>query len=235
LQSDEVIDFRLGRYQDVLHDVVCDAVICDPPYGQRTHDGHNVTTNGHIAAGNDSAIRRQLSYAAWGPDEVHQFVSFWSRRVRGWFCVLTSHDLSSHYEASLLRVNRYVFQPLPCVMRGMTVRLSGDGPSSWTVWLVVARPKTKEFATWGTLDGAYTGTPQTDFIGGKPLWLMNAIIRDYSKPGDLICDPCAGGATTLIAAASQGRRAVGAEMDVETYKKAQQRIEAGYTQDMYIT
>jgi len=38
-------------------------------------------------------------------------------------------------------------------------------------------------------------------IGGKPMWLMRALVRDYSRPGNLVCDPCAGGATTLIAAA----------------------------------
>lgn len=30
-------DLRLGRYQDVLADVECDAVIADPPYSERTH------------------------------------------------------------------------------------------------------------------------------------------------------------------------------------------------------
>ena len=65
--------------------------------------------------------------------------------------------------------------------------------------------------------------------------LMCGIVRDYSKDGDLICDPCAGGATTLLAAVSQGRRAVGSEMDPETYKKAQQRIDAGWTEDMFIS
>jgi hypothetical protein len=53
--------------------------------------------------------------------------------------------------------------------------------------------------------------------GAKPLWLMQAIIRDYSKPGQLVVDPCAGGATTLIAAEIEGRSSVGSEIDVKTY------------------
>lgn len=69
--------------------------------------------------------------------------------------------------------------------------------------------------------------------GGKPLWLMQALVRDYSLPGDLIVDPCAGGATTLIAAAIEGRRAVGAELDENTYRKAQARIAKGYTVNMW--
>jgi len=62
-------------------------------------------------------------------------------------------------------------------------------------------------------------------MGGKPEWLMRAIVRDYTRPGDLVCDPCAGGATTLIAAALEGRRAIGAECDPKTYELACKRIE----------
>ena len=227
-----MIDFRLGRYQDVLQDVTCDAVICDPPYGQRTHDGHDAAVNGHIGEGKDSAQRRDLGYGFWDECEVSGFMCHWAPRCRGWFAVMTSHDLARNWEEVMQGCGLYVFAPIPCVIPGMTVRLGGDGPSSWAVWLIVARPKKAPYAKWGTLRGAYEATRDRDsHIGGKPLALMNAIIRDYSRPGDLICDPCAGGGTTLIAAASQGRRAVGSEMDPETYAKAKRRIDAGYTPD----
>lgn len=65
--------------------------------------------------------------------------------------------------------------------------------------------------------------------GAKSLDTMRAIIRDYTRPGDLVCDPCAGSGTTLIAAAIEGRRAIGAEMDPKTYEIAQKRIAKGYT------
>ena len=223
-----MIDLRLGRYQDVLQDVTCDAVICDPPYSSRTHNGQRTDDT------NDMSDRRDISYQHWTPEDVSNFSSFWAQRCRGWICAMTSHDLAPAYEKSLQEHGRYVFAPIPCVIPGMTCRLAGDGPSSWTVWLVVSRPKHAPYAKWGTLRGAYQSTQEKDkHIGGKPMVIMNAIIRDYSKPGDLICDPCAGGATTLIAAASQGRRAVGSEMDADTYKKAMERIKAGYTPDMY--
>lgn len=222
-----MIDLRLGRYQDVLADVEVDAVITDPPYSEKVH-----TTDD--AGGSDGAERRSISYHYWSEVEIIEFVDFWKDRCKGWICAMTSHDLAKVYEEALQNHGRYVFAPIPCVIPGMTCRLAGDGPSSWTVWLIVARPKHPPYSKWGTLRGAYQSTQERDkHIGGKPAVIMNAIIRDYSKPGDLICDPCAGGATTLIAAASQGRRAVGSEMDAETYKKAMERIKAGYTPDMY--
>lgn len=59
---------------------------------------------------------------------------------------------------------------------------------------------------------------------------MRTLVRHYSRPGDLIAEPHAGSGTTpLAAAAIEGRRAVGAEMDPTTYEKARDRIARGYT------
>jgi hypothetical protein len=137
---------------------------------------------------------------------------------------------------------RYVFPPIPCVMRGMSVRLQGDGPSSWTCWLVVARPREKRFMKWGTLPGAYSGAPpsrasakgaKSIVVGQKPQWLINAIVRDYSKPGDLVVDPFSGSGTTAIACESLGRRFVGAEIDPETHAKAIKRLRGGVQHDLF--
>lgn len=66
-------------------------------------------------------------------------------------------------------------------------------------------------------------------VGAKPIDVMRHIVRDYSRPGDLVCDPCAGGAATLIAAAMEGRLALGSEIDPATYKKAKARMAKGVT------
>ena len=137
-------------------------------------------------------------------------------------------------DAALSDRGRYVFAPLPCVISGMTVRLGGDGPSSESVSLVVARPRTAEAAKWGTLPGFYKGPAEKCIVvGGKPLWLMRAIIRDYTRPGDLVVDPCAGGGTTLLAAVMEGRRAIGAEMDPATFDKAVARLRKGFTTPLF--
>ncbi len=223
-------EMRLGDWRTVLGDVTCDALICDPPYGARTHksapseryDDYNV----------DACTP---SYSAWGPDDVSAFVSSWSGRCRGWMVALTSHDLVPAWEAAYEIADRYCFAPIPCVMRGMSVRMAGDGPSSWTVFAVVARPRSKGFATWGSLDGAYTGPRPAEAGGGrgKPPWLMNALVRDYSKPGDLVCDPFAGWGSTLAAAIANGRRAIGAEIDSAAFAEARRRLARPQQVDMF--
>jgi DNA modification methylase len=70
-------------------------------------------------------------------------------------------------------------------------------------------------------------------MGGKPLGVMRAIVRDYSRPGDIVCDPFAGDATTLLAAAMEGREAVGSECDESAFEAAQARLSRGYSLDMF--
>jgi hypothetical protein len=244
-----VIDLRLGRWQDVLADVECDALITDPPYSERTHGGHRVGVDGAesgrmrtdkrtgavYACG--EVRRERIEYPAWTAADVTEFCEWACRVTRGWVVVMTDHVLVPTYEAAMVDAGRYVFAPLPLVETGRSVRLTGDGPSSWVSWIIVARPKTQEAARWGTLPGAYVvpGGMRRRHIGGKPMSAMRAIVRDYSRPGDLVCDPCGGGFTTALACAVEGRRVVSCEMDPDTFAKGKARIDEGYTPSLFAT
>lgn len=219
---------HLGRWQDTLNGVVCDALITDPPYGSRTHSGHDRAEE-QVRSLTGQATRTPLAYSHWTADDVRAFVSSWAPRCRGWFCALTSHDLVPAYEGALGACNRLTFAPLPIIQK--RPRLVGDGPASWTVYLVVSRPRGAPFSAWGCLPGAYFSHCEKDGVvaGAKPLALMRSVVRDYSRPGDLVCDPCAGGGTTLLAALTEGRRAIGSEMDPITHAAAIQRLDRGYT------
>lgn len=61
----------------------------------------------------------------------------------------------------------------------------------------------------------------------KPVALVEWFLRTFTDPGDLVVDPCAGSATTLVAARNLGRRAVGWETDADYFAKAQQRLRGG--------
>jgi hypothetical protein len=208
------------------------------PYSAKTHSGHQDMAAGMTkeklmkykaqrgGIGNVT-VRRQLEYASWTRDDVRECCRFFLTRCSGWFVTITDHLLARDWEEELAACGLYVFAPIPFLEMGKQPRMSGDGPASWTCWIVVARPKRAEFMSWGSLPGGYVrhGKHTPDRIpGGKPLDLMRALIRDYSRPGDLVCDPCAGGATTLLAAAQTGRRAVGCEVDATTYAKAAKRL-----------
>lgn len=54
-----------------------------------------------------------------------------------------------------------------------------------------------------------------------PIPILEMMIRTFSDHGDLVVDPFAGGATTLAVAHYLNRRAIGYEIDAETFERAQ--------------
>lgn len=50
-------------------------------------------------------------------------------------------------------------------------------------------------------------------MGGKPEELMCAIVADYSRSGDVVCDPFMGSGATLAAAKRLGRKSIGIERE----------------------
>lgn len=167
--------------------------------------------------------RRDIDYDHWTPDDVRAFVALWAPLCRGWIVSLTDDVLFPAWRDALADADLTTFQDVPVIIRGMTVRLAGDGPSSWGIHCAVARPK--KLSKWGTLDGGYTvAAEKCAVVGGKPLNLMRALVRDYSRPGDLVCDPCVGGGTTLVAARLEGRRVIGCDVDEERARLASDRL-----------
>ena len=233
-----MIDFRLGRWQDREAETV-DCIICDPPYSARTHSGHSSVVasvndpRNKLNLRNASRIGHRRDLNAYDPltaDDVAECSAMFARAAKGWIVVMTDHTLWPEWEKCLKAAGRYVFHPIPCVIPGMTVRLAGDGPASWCVWLCVARPKGM---MRGSLPGAYVCSKDstTDAagresrIGGKPLSLMSQIVRDYSREGDTVYDPFAGHATTGVAALQLGRRFVGDECDAAAHAAGLARLQ----------
>lgn len=231
-----VTELRLGRWQDVLADVdEVDAVITDPPFSERTADGFR----GGDQHG-DSATAG-IPYGHITDDDVAATVASWAPRTRWWFVVFSDHVLAPLWARLLGEAGLYVFAPVPWVKNDGPPRFMGDGPASSTEWLTVARqrrrlPKERVRSRPGFYRHNIDSEAKADRVirqGGKPMLLMRAIVRDYSERGDLIAEPYAGGATTLLAAAMEGRRAIGAEIDPDTFAKAQKRLAAGYTPDLF--
>lgn len=222
-------ELRCGSWQQVLKGVKCDALIADPPYDERTHSAHSQVGT------YDGGSRRAIDYSPLAPDDVVTLVRWANSAARGWHVWLTDHNLLPLFEASEALAGRCTFAPVVWYAPGSRVRLAGDGPSSWCCWLSVSRPRGAGFSSWGTLPGGYSmpGVRGGAVLGAKPLPLMRAIVRDYSRPGDLVCDPYAGGATTLLAAVMEGRRAIGAEVDPVTFSKAVARLRQGFTPDLF--
>lgn len=228
--SDNPVSVIEGDCLDVLRglpDGCVDAVITDPPYSERAHRGHDAPARGHQGEGNDGADRQALGYGAWGQTEVDLYVPELCRVSSGWVVILTDHTLAPLICRAMASAGRYVFAPLPWYAPGSRCRLSGDGPSSWTDWIIVSR--TAAQLRWGTLPGGYSpdsrpGWRDKERMGGKPSRLMRELVKDYSRSGDLILDPFAGAGTTGVAAACEGRLCLLVERDPAYAAIARRRV-----------
>lgn len=233
------IELRCGRWQDALAGITPDHVISDPPYSPRQGEGfrsHNdyARKNGERSPDVSNGTITYTQGMPYAPMS-QEIATAAAERFAGvkWFIAFGDHISFAWWESALSAVGRYVFAPV-IWLRGNGPRFQGDGPCSAVEYICVSRLRQK--TTIGSLPGYYSFQPlrgeATDeriVTGQKPVDLMRSIIRDYTEPGDVVCDPFSGGATTLLAAAMEGRRSIGAEMDPTTYAKAVRRLQAGYT------
>jgi site-specific DNA-methyltransferase (adenine-specific) len=212
----------LGDCMDVFPKLgKVDAVITDPPYGARTHAGHDAKGD----------IRRELGYASLSDETCEILAEEFVRLCDGWIVWMTDHSCVPLIEESLRCLGRYVFAPLPFYQAGRSVRLTGDGPCSWTDWILVAR--TKAQSKWGTLPGGYIAGPGWNDkarMGGKPTLLMESLLQDYSKAGQTVLDPFMGAGTTGVAAARTGRKFIGCEIDEAAFELSCKRIREAHAQ-----
>ena len=218
----------LGDSRDILPGIKCDHIITDPPYGEGLHANHDARSRSRSG---DGANRQELGYAALTPEAAVELAGLFHQTAPGWVVWMTDSDLAGGIRMALKNLGRTTFPPLPFFHPGRSCRLAGDGPSSWTDWIVVAR--TKELKTWGTLQGGYVAGPGWDDkerMGGKPTRLMRLMIQDYSRPGDLVCDPFMGAGTTGVAAWQEGRAFIGIEIDPAAFDISCRRIEAAHRQ-----
>ena len=197
----------LGDSREILPGITCDHIITDPPYGEGLHAAFDARAN---SRSRDGSERQELGYAALTPEAAEALAELFHSVCPGWIVWMTDSDLAGVIRGALNRLGRTTFPPLPFFHPGRSCRLSGDGPSSWTDWIVVARTKAQR--TWGTLQGGYVAGPGWDDkerMGGKPTRLMRLMVQDYSRPGETVCDPFMGAGTTGVAAWQEGRAFIG--------------------------
>lgn len=253
-----------GSVDFVMRDRKADLLCFDGPFSARTHNGHRdgkLTADraGQFALRGGSKNRksranskRELAYAQrvseglsngrrdityhhWTPKEVRLFCDIWIPRTLGWIVSITDDVLAPAWRTSFVRHGLYPFAPLPLIETGSRCRMSGDGPSNWTCWIVVARPRTRSWASWRTLPGYYVQPGERDqnttlgsdrIVGAKPIESMIEIVKDYSNEDFLVVDPTYGGCTTGLACIRTGRRFIGMEIDPDTAKLGAERLEA---------
>lgn len=225
-------DLRLGRWQDALADVAtCDLLLCDPPYSARTHEGQRTGASLRVPT---------ITYSSLTAALADELAAAWAPRVRWWAVVFADHVSWAWHEAAWSAAGWMTFAPVVWLKRNPPPRMGGDGPGLAAEFVLIARPRHRmPSERMGARPGRYdvrsrrSCEPAAGLAGQKALDGMRALIRDYSRPGDLIVDPFAGSGTTLDAARREGRRSIGAECDPAHYEIARKRLAAGFTPQLF--
>lgn len=197
-----------------------DAVITDPPYGERdTHEKHlsSVTLRGGISAG------QRLGFEGITEEQMVELASSWVALAKGW-CVFTCEWKFCHALEIAGLLVRFGIWRKP----DGAPQFTGDRPG--TGWEAVAcchRPGRKRW-NGGGKHGFWVypkGENRTGHPTGKPVGLFSEFCSDFTSHGQLILDPYMGSGTTLIAAIRTGRRAIGIEIDPRYFRIAVERVQ----------
>lgn len=235
--------------KEIMGGRIANALIFDAPYSEKVHSGHK---NGKLTADRAATYaaahadspspesrysarksehgesgRRDIDYPCFDEKDIELFGNIWLPLVHGWVVSITDDILAPIWGQSFEKNGLYRFSPIALMETGSRVRISGDGPCQWSCFVVVARPKTREFASYGALPGgycvpgerhinSYEGTDR--IVGGKSLKAMIEIVSDYSRENDLVVDMMLGACTTGKACFRTNRRFIGIEKDPERAK-----------------
>lgn len=201
---------------------VADLVVTDPPY-KLTSGGRNAQVMSGIFASdrydNSGKLMATLGWAEFAKplleacrsnadayimaDDKQVFVAHAAMTGAGWRC----HNLLVWNKGFPTR-NRWYMKE-----------------NEYTLYLWKGRARTiRNPGSKQTFMTPRPGRAEKIHSTQKPLALLDHYIQNSSEPGDLVLDPFAGSAATLVAALRAGRRAVGIEIDTEIYSRSVERL-----------
>lgn len=214
-----------------------DLVLTDPPYGIADSakltktKGQIVTTNQAWGADFQDSWDTVEDYYEWIKPFIAEFVRvlkdngslilFLDRKYTGLLIRNLEKDFALNFK------NKIYFRkknPVPSIRKN-----NYRSTIEEAVWLTKGKQYTFNFGAQADMVQWYEGSigrKTTQHPTEKYRWMIEPLIRNHTKPGDVVLDAFAGSATTLVVAKEQDRHAIGFEKDSRFYEMAKARIEA---------
>lgn len=207
-----------------------DHAIFDPPYSDHVHANARVTPG--ATTENDRknpVVERVLGYDALTDDVRDRVLAHCARAVRRWTIAFCDVESAGDWKRAGERAGLDWVRAVPWVKPNAQPNLHGLPGNACEMLAVMHSPRRAPAWNGGgkarfydhlVLDrGDSRFHPEQ-----KPLELMEAVVLDFTSPGDLVVDPFAGSGSTLVAAVLHGRRARGWEKDARHAARANARI-----------
>lgn len=238
-------ELRLGDCLDPetglasLADKSVDHVITDPPYEAEAHTLQRRCKSAHDRGGDVYGVADPEPLPFPPIDvEARDAVSVdIGRLARNWAAVFCQVEAIATWRDSLTAGGLVYKRAGLWLKPNGQPQLTGDRPGMGYESIVFAHIAGRSKWNGGGKHGIWS-VPKEDWKDmsterhptQKPVALMEALIRDFTDPGDLILDPFAGSGTTGVAAIRLGRRFIGWEKDERYFKIAQKRLAAAREQ-----
>ena len=214
-----------------------DHVVTDPPYESEAHTlqrrvkrSSGVHDGGKYADDNVAQIET-LGFDPIGTEERIQCGCEFGRISKRWTLVFCQVEAAMKWKDVIAA--DYARTMVWVKPDGMP-QLTGDRPGMGYESIVVCHAPGRKRWNGGGRVGVYSlnksDGERVAHPTQKPIPLMEALIRDFTDPGDLVLDPFAGSGTTGVACIRLGRRFVGFEKDPKYHAIAMKRLEAAREQ-----
>lgn len=224
----------LGDSLEILQDLGrFGHIICDPPYEKSLHDSKNKLQTRLREDGGPNL--RGLDFPPI--DEIRiRFINLCAPNTDGWFIAFCTVEGTWEWATAINSSPMKYKRACVWIKPDSTPQLNGQCPAQGYECFVTAWAG-KGHSRWngGGKRGVYTHLVNNQERQGehpteKPRRLMSEIIMDFTKFGELICDPFMGSGTTGVSAVMAGRRFIGIEMNPGFFDIACRRIEQAYRQ-----
>jgi len=213
-----------------LPDRSVDHVLSDPPYEAEAHTKQRRTkeTGAEFA----KVVECPLNFAPISGAERVQIAREMGRIARRWVIVFCQAEAVQAWREALQDGGLVYKRACVWIKPDAMPQLTGDRPGMGYESIVVAHTPGRSVWNGGGRVGVYefnknrSDLERTGHPTQKPLALMEALVRDFTDAGDLVCDPYSGSGTTGVACRRLGRSFVGWEVSPDYHAMALQRLAA---------
>lgn len=208
-----------------MADASVDHVITDPPYSEHV-DGNSMRGRGHRAGGRKQA----LGFKPLTVSDMEACADRFARICKRWVLVFCAQEQVHEWRGALTSAGLEYVRCGVWVKENATPQFTGDRPGQGFEAIVIAhQPGRKRWNSGGKLGvwtspTAYRDGDDIVHTTQKPLSLMEALVRDFTDPGETILDPFAGSGTTGVACIRLGRNFIGFERDEKFHAAAMKRL-----------
>lgn len=202
-------------------------IIVDPPFSDRVH-----RRLGMEGRADGIKPRDVLSFGHLTREVAQELAVEYCRTANRWIIIFCDELSFGVWVDSIEAAGGEYVRKGTYVKADAMPQMSGDRPATGTEEIVIAHAARQAGRLrWngGGKAAVYRGNAQESGIPRvhpcqKPIWLMRALVTDFTDPGELVLDSHAGSGTTGAACIELGRDFIGFEKDPKHHATATARL-----------